>query len=269
MATNPDPEEEFAPFTDVPVSRAILPGPGYREQGRTLFGNLAPYDEWAEIKSPIEGHFLERYSRGAIRRSLAESDRSKLRVLFQHGQDPTVGIKPLGTIERLEEGQRAPEYEVALFDADYVNELKPALEAGQFGTSWTFRPVKNKFTVVSKPQRSVYNPQGLPEITHHEIQMTEFGPCVFQVFAGATAGIRSATDYFLVERIKSDPEGLRQFGLTLIPEQSIISAEALSNERAEVEPHSGAESSNVPLVPVRKRFHSSASWLAWCESALK
>lgn len=264
------PEPEFTPFVDGPVSRAILPGPGYKEEdnGRTLFGTLAPYDEWGEINSPVEGHFLERYSRSAIQKTLRDG-LSKLRILFQHGQDPQIGIKPLGTLERLEIGQRAPEWEVSLFDVDYVNSLKPALEAGQFGTSWTFHPMPNKFTVNPKPQRSNYNPNGLPEVTHHEIKLTEFGPCMFQVFEGATAGVRSATDYFLVERLVRDPANLRHL-LTAIPKTPIVAAEtALSNERAEGEPHSGAESRNVPLVPVRKRFQTTTSWLTWCESVLK
>jgi phage head maturation protease len=262
------------PFSDGgPVSRSIVPGPGYiepEEDGKMphLVGNFAPYDEWAEINSSVEGHFMERHSRSAWTKSLRDN-RANLRVLFHHGEDNMTGVMPLGTIERLEPAARAVDYDVALFDVDYVHRLLPALKAGQLGTSWTFHPVRDKFTLDPRPQRSSYNPKGIPEVTHHEIRLIEFGPCMFPAYAGAAAGVRSMTDYYLFSRLAKDPDQLQQL-LTTVPKPSMVPAEiALSNERAEGEPHSGAESRNVPLVPVRKRFQSTASWLAWCESALK
>jgi HK97 family phage prohead protease len=271
------PESEFVPFEDgSPVSRSILPGPGFKEDsepGRlgTLFGQLAPYDEWSkEIDSPNEAPFpfMERLSRGAFSKSMNDR-RASLRVIFQHGEDPQIGLKPLGTIERLEEGRRSVEYEVSLFDTDYNRELLPALKSGQFGTSWTFHPIRDKFTVERRPQRSNFNPQGVPQITHHEVKLIEFGPVTFPAYAGATAGVRSMTDYFLFRRLARDPEQLKQFLTTVASAPTIPAEVALSNERAEGEPHSGAESRNVPLVPVRKRFQTPASWYVWCESALK
>jgi phage head maturation protease len=271
---NPEPDPEFVPFSDGgPVSRSVLPGPGFvepEEKGKMphLIGTFAPYDEWAEINSSVEGHFMERHSRTAWTKSLRDN-RANLRVIFQHGEDKQTGVLPLGTIEDLAERQRSVEYDVELFDVDYVHRLLPAMRSGQFGTSWTFHPVKDKFSVDARPRRSSYNPQGIPEVTHHEIRLIEFGPCMFPAYAGATAGVRSMTDYFLFSRLAKDPEQLQQF-LTTVASAPIVPAEvALSNERAEGEPHSGAESRNVPLVPVRKRFQSQASWYMWCESALK
>lgn len=270
-----DPEPEFVPFSDGgPVSRSILPGPGFvepKEEGKMphLIGSFAPYDEWAEINSRVEGHFMERHARSAWSQSL-QSNRANLRVLFQHGEDAQTGVMPLGTIEHLEAGKRAVDYDVALFDADYVHRILPALRAGQMGTSWTFHPVKGKFSVDPRPKRSAYNPQGIPEITHHEIKMVEFGPCMFPAYEGATAGVRSMTDYYLRQRlgINIDPETLQQMLTTAAVAPTIPAEVALSNERAEDEPHSGAESRNVPLVPVRKRFQDDQGWLDWL-SALK
>ena len=262
------------PFSEGgPVSRSVLPGPGFVEEAGKmphLVGSFAPYDEWAEINSKVEGHFMERHARTAWTRSLQEN-RGALRVLFQHGEDPQTGVMPLGTIERLEPSARAVDYDVALFDVDYVHRLLPALKAGQLGTSWTFHPVKGKFEVDPRPQRSSYNPDRLPEVTHHEIRLVEFGPCMFPAYAGASAGVRSMTDYYLRERlgISIDPQALQQV-LTSMASRARLPAEtALSNERAEGEPHSGAESSKAPLVPVRKRFQTTESWLSWCESVLK
>ncbi len=161
------------------------------------------------------------------------------------------------------------DYEVELFDTDYVRSILPALKAGEFGSSFTFNPIKDKATVVSFPQRSSYNPERIPEVTHHEIRMREFGPGIMPYYAGATAGVRSATDEFVWGRFTRDPDWMRE-RLTPAVADPILPAEtALSNERAEGEPHSGAESRKVQLVPVRKRFQTTQGWLAWCESVLK
>jgi phage head maturation protease len=267
---------EKLPFLEGgPVSRSVLPGPGFvepEEVGKMphLVGTFAPYDEWTEINSRVEGHFMERHSRTAWSKSLKDN-RANLRVLFHHGEHAQTGVLPLGTIESLEEKQRAVEYDVALFDADYVHRLIPALQAGQLGTSWTFHPVKNKFEVEQRPKRSEWNPQGIPEVTHHEIRLIEFGPCMFPAYAGATAGVRSMTDYYLRERlgITVDPEMLQQVLTSMAAPPTIPAELALSNERAEGEPHSGGESSKVPLVPVRPRFKTDQEWLDWCLSAMK
>jgi HK97 family phage prohead protease len=251
--------------------RSMLPGPGFVEaietdKRPTLVGKLAVFDEWAEIKSRQEGHFLERISRGAFTKTLQGA---KVPVLFQHGEDPQIGGKPLGKIMRLEETDRSVDYEVELFDTDYVRSILPALQAGEFGSSFTFNPVKDKTSVTRYPQRSSYNPDRLPEVVHHEVKMREFGPGIMPYYAGATAGVRSATDEFLFGRFAQDPARLRELLTTFAPDSILTAEVALSNERAEVEPHSGEESRNVPLVPVRKRFQSTQGWLVWCESALK
>src|SRR6266540_707466 len=58
-----------------------------------LVGQFIPFNEWTEIDSLYEGHFMERFAPGAITRSLAERTP---KVLFQHGRDPEIGDKPLG-----------------------------------------------------------------------------------------------------------------------------------------------------------------------------
>lgn len=250
--------------------RSMMPGPGLSDMAdskpATLYGKLAVFDEWAEIKSRQEGHFLERIARGAFTKTLR--DNRKVPVLFQHGEDPQIGGKPLGKISRLEETDKGVEYEVELFDTDYVRSILPALKAGEFGSSFTFNPVKDKTGYVSFPQRSSYNPERIPEVTHHEVKMREFGPGIMPYYSGANAGVRSATDEFLWGRFTRDPEWMRA-RLTPAEPVAIVPAEvALSNERAEDEPHSGAESRNVPLVPVRKRFEDDQGWLDWL-NALK
>src|SRR6266516_6725159 len=89
------------PFSDgSPVSRSVLPGPGYVEpevKGKRahLTGTFAPYDEWTEINSRVEGHFMERHERSAWAQSIQPQHRSSLRVLFHHGEHAQTGVLPL------------------------------------------------------------------------------------------------------------------------------------------------------------------------------
>ena len=83
-----------------------------------LSGKLAVFNDWTEIKSPVERpyHFVERIARGAFSKTIQENGQ-RLKVLFQHGQDAAIGKKPLGRILRLEETNAGVEYDVELLDA--------------------------------------------------------------------------------------------------------------------------------------------------------
>lgn len=159
----------------------------------TLVGWMARFDEWAEIRSWVEGHFLERFAPGAFKKTFAENVRN-MRVLFQHGMDPQVGEKVLGSIGQLAEESGGARYEVPLFDTSYVRDLLPGLKAGEYGTSFRFRVMKEERE--EKPERSKHNPEGLPERTVTEAKVMEFGPVTFPAYEGATAGLRSATDWW-------------------------------------------------------------------------
>ena len=164
------------------------------EAGRMMFGHFAVFDEWTEIDSTYEGRFLERIMPGAF----AETFRSKgdsIRVLYDHGRDPQIGNKPLGSVSSLREDARGAAYEVELFDTGYVNELLPALEAGQLGASFRFRVVDEQWSTPTKA--SAHNPERLEERSITALEIFEFGPVTFPAYAQATAGLRSRTDEFL------------------------------------------------------------------------
>lgn len=167
----------------------------------TLTGRFAVWNQWTEIRSAYEGNFLERFSAGSMARTL---EQSTPKVLFQHGKDPSVGEKPLGLPTRIAPDNEGAFYEVPLFDTSYNRDLLPGLEAGVYGASFRFSVVREN--VVQKPKKSDYNPRGLPERTVEEARVMEFGPVTFPAYPGATAGVRSMTDEFLLATLERDEE---------------------------------------------------------------
>lgn len=166
--------------------------------GPKLVGTIVPFNQWTEINSAYEGHFLERFAPGALTKTF--QDRAdRIQVLFQHGKDPQVGDKPLGTISRVDHKADGTHYEVDLLDTGYVRELIPGLEAGLYGTSVRFRVLKEEF--VKEPGRSDHNPEGLPERTVKEAFVREFGPVTFPAYGAAKAGMRSRTDEWLIDKL--------------------------------------------------------------------
>lgn len=178
-------------------------GPGYLGLLRIRF---SPVDEWTEINSAWEGHFLEKFAPGAWRKTIKESA-SKIRALFQHGQDPQVGDKPLGPFARLEEDDQGGYAEVKLLDTGYNRDLLPGLKDGLYGASHRFMAMRA--TEEDRPERSDHNPDGLKERVITEAKLFELGPVTFPAYEGASAGMRSMTDEFLITCFRSDPDRLR------------------------------------------------------------
>jgi len=178
--------------------RARIPGLELRaaeEDGGMprLTGYMLRFNEWAEIDSVFEGHFMERIAPGAITKTMQEN-RDSIKILFQHGMDPTVGEKPIAPSELIadERGLRYDDPE--LFDAGYVRDLVPALKASQFGSSFKFTVTSEDFN--KSPERSDENPEGIPERTITEMRLYEGGPVTFPAYEGSSAGVRSLTDRF-------------------------------------------------------------------------
>ena len=102
------------------------------------------FDTWYEIDSWWEGRFLERTRRGAFTKTIKER-LSQIRCLYDHGYDPQIGNKVLGSIESLTEEHDSPVGVVRLFDTSYNRDLLPGLEAGVYGSSFRFRVVKEEW----------------------------------------------------------------------------------------------------------------------------
>ncbi len=175
--------------------------------GNTMFGHFAVYNRFTTISSAWEGQFRERIAPGAFDATF-EARAGQVRVLYDHGHDPSIGNKPLGVPTALRSDKVGAYYEVDLFDASYVNDLKPAIRAGQLGASFRFRVTSEQW---AEPQRSTKdNPERLPERTITGLELFEFGPVTFPAYPEASTGLRSMTDEW-VEWMLSDPLFVARF----------------------------------------------------------
>jgi len=247
-ATVPGSERADRPPRDNLV-RSVMPGVELRAEDDakpTLFGHFAVFDQWTEIDSAFEGHFMERLAPGAFLKSISEK-RDRIRVLFQHGQDPQIGNKPLGPIAELREDKIGAYYEVPLSDTSYNRDLTQLLRDGLLGASFRFSVMKEDFR--KSASKSPYNPDGLPERTIQEVDLMEFGPVTFPAYASATAGVRSDTDDYIRH--------------LLVPEFDEI-REALKALQALPSVGAGATHSDEASRPLK--FHSRQEYLQWLTS---
>lgn len=154
------------------------------DDGNRLVGYAAVFDQDTVINS-WEGHFIERISRGAFKRTL-KNRAAKVKVLFNHGQDPSIGDMPLGKPEVMREDGHGFYTETPLSDTDYNKlRIKPLLADGALD-GMSFR-----FTVPQGGDEWSEDEGELPVRTINELRLYEFGPVVFPAYDGATAGLRS------------------------------------------------------------------------------
>lgn len=161
-----------------------------------LEGRMVPYGTWTEIRSAVEGHFMERILPGALTKTLAERA-AKLRVLFQHGRD-FLGAQPIATLEGTRDEDDGAYYRASLFPS-LPSLLMDGLRAGAYGTSIAMRPLKGEN--VKKPGKSEHNPEGIEERTVTEASLREISVVTFPAYEGATATVRSLTDDFYAEML--------------------------------------------------------------------
>lgn len=229
-----------------------------------LMGRFAVFDTWTEVRSMIEGHFMERTAEYAFRKTLQEA---RPPIIFNHGFDHQFGTKPLAPTEDVGTDTRGGYYGGDLLDTSYNKDLIPGLRAGLYGSSFRFRTTKPP-EVQIRPKPSNHNPKGIPEVTILEAAIKEFGPGMFPVYPGTNATVRSETDSLVLSRF-GDPEQIRAF----IQAQEASTAPLIDG--AEAEPHSDEGSRTEPppaapiIVPavmaVPQRFRSRDEWLAYLE----
>jgi HK97 family phage prohead protease len=237
--------------------RSVMPGVELRQDENdrlpTMTGHFAVFNEWTEIESSYEGRFMERIEAGAFKRTF-DVKRDKIRVLFQHGQDPQIGDKPLGRVSSLEEDSTGAYYEVPLLNTSYNRDLLPGLEAGLYGASFRFRVMKDDFN--KRAKASDHNPEGLPERTIQEADVMEFGPVTFPAYAGASAGVRSETDDYMRRLLVPEFDEIRDLLKSLQNPALPVGPEA---------PHSDAGTRTVVLAPKSPKFRTREEFLAWTQ----
>jgi HK97 family phage prohead protease len=227
VITAPPREGLIRSATDITLRSA-----GEGEPAR-LSGHFVVFDTFTEIASAWEGNFMERIAPGAARKTIRENG-GNIKLLLEHGQDPTVGQKPLGRFTDLREDETGVFYDAELYDSDYVRELLPALRDGQYGASFRFRVIREEWN--DNPDPSDDNPRGLPERTIKEMSIAEGGPVLWGAYPTATAQARSLTDAFLFRRLMDLPpeqiRELRELWETVERRQSITEDEVA--ERADL-----------------------------------
>lgn len=155
----------------------------HQEDGNLLVGYAAVFNEDTEIDS-WEGRFVERIAPGAFRKTLRERG-DQVKVLFNHGMDPSIGDKPLGKPTVMKEDDRGLYVEVPLDDTSYNADIKALLRSGALD-GMSFR-----MTVVNDDWDTPERKNALPERTIKEIRLYEFGPVTFPAYKATEAGVRA------------------------------------------------------------------------------
>lgn len=169
----------------------------------TLEVNFSRFDNWYEIDSYWEGRFLERVAPGAFKRTITRNG-GNVKVLFNHGMDLHIGDKVLGVPEVLEEREDSAYLAAGLLDTSYNRDLLPGLRAGAYGSSFMFEVLAEAWD--HEPEKSDYNPDGLPERSVTEVLLYEAGPVTWPANPEATAGVRSGTDWMIERALQRDAD---------------------------------------------------------------
>lgn len=146
-----------------------------------VFNSDTVIDSW-------EGRFVERIAPGAFRNTLRDSG-DRVKVLFNHGFDPSIGDKPLGKPRTMEEDSTGLYVEVPLDDTSYNRDIVASLRSGALdGQSFRFSVKREKWDDPAEADQ-------LPVRTLQEVKLYEFGPVTFPAYSATTAGVRAREAY--------------------------------------------------------------------------
>lgn len=167
-----------------------------RSKVGTLVGYPIVFNAWTRIDNFLEGLFLERVMPEAVTDSLAKRG-DRMKVLFNHGMDPTNGALPLGrpAVQRIE--KRGFYAEVPLSDTDFNRDLAELIRDGAI-TGQSFRadiPTESDEEWHYPSRSNARNPEMLPERSIHRLALNEYGPVTFEAYETTTVGLRSAVEY--------------------------------------------------------------------------
>jgi HK97 family phage prohead protease len=148
------------------------------DDGLTLEGYAAVFGDDTEINS-YEGHFMERISPGAFKRSLGI--KTPL-IQFDHGKHPLIGSIPIGVIRSIREDSHGLKVRARLSDNWLIQPVRDAIRDGAIsGMSFRFSVIKDTWT-----RRGDMQYRSIDEVNLHEV-----GPVVFPAYSATTVGVRS------------------------------------------------------------------------------
>ena len=170
----------------------------YRDEGDQgiIESMVVPFNEWIEVDSVFEGHFMERFAPGSLRKTLREN-LNRIRVYFEHGFSNKYDSQPIAELKRAWEEAGGAWFNAALLEGlDPV--LLSGLQRGLYGASIGAKIVKTD--IDAKPKLSAHNPKGLEERTYTEVQAHDFSITPRPAYASTSVAMRSITDELTVER---------------------------------------------------------------------
>lgn len=171
---------------------------------QTVEGIVVPYGQWSEVDSVIEGHFMEQFASGSLRKSFSEGF-ARMKGYFEHGRSRLFDRAPIMELREAWET-----VEAAYFRANLLRGLPEwmvdGIRRGVYGVSLGAEEVKTD--TVRYPKRSAYNPKGLEERTYRELRGYDISLTPAPHYAEATVMLRSITDDLTVKELLKDPDAL-------------------------------------------------------------
>lgn len=178
--------------------RALEIPEGEERDGLTLEGYAAVFDKETEIRSPFEGNFIERISRGAFRKTLREN---KPVMQFDHGMDSRTGTVPIGVYDELREDDKGLYVKGHIFDNELVKPIADAVRAKAVtGMSVRMRVTRDEWTDNKGKRvrgdeilRLMFEPGDRGPLVRNvkEVGLREAGPVVFPAYRDTSVGLRS------------------------------------------------------------------------------
>lgn len=193
------------------------------DDGLTIEGYAAVFDQWTEIHGEFSGPFMERIAPGAFSKTLSE----RMPVMqFDHGTHPLVGSIPIGVPTQMYEDERGLFVRGRLHDNWLIEPVRDAIRDGSIsGMSFRFSVPRGKDKWEDNNKRR----------TIHEVRLFELGPVVFPAYAGTAVGVRSELAGMLAdETIQRDLARMLAFGqrnqISVEPEAEPITSEETPDE---------------------------------------
>lgn len=166
--------------------------------GNTLVGYFTRFNSPTIIDS-WEGNFKEIWAPGSLNRTI-KNNRANIKVLFNHGMDPSIGDKPLGRASIIQADEVGGYAEVPLSATSYNEDIKALLR------DQAIDGMSVRFSVPKGGDVWEYPDKGLPIRTITEAKLYEFGPVTFPAYSATSVGVRSREEFSIWRSLDRDKQ---------------------------------------------------------------